>query len=209
MLETKTTPEEWAVSLRNVAWSDPAATGYLSAKMREMLAEPSWTASPSGALLESFDFIVFNGDPTFIPTLSDLATNGSAPLQRAAVVALDRLAEASPLAVMSYLNEHPGTLSDRPMFRADYFAKADLSQPAQQAQVESTSTARTSAMPKRPSLSKRSPLRPPLSRTALSPPPPRRTTAPPASKPSPRPPELDRRESLPHVEARCNRCWRG
>ena len=84
VLETKTTPEEWAVSLRNVAWSDPAATGYLAAKMREMLAEPSWTANPSGALLESFDVIVFSGDPTFIPTLAGLASNGAAPLQRAA-----------------------------------------------------------------------------------------------------------------------------
>lgn len=136
VLETKTTPDEWAVSLRNVAWSDPGATGYLAAKMREMLAEPTWTASPSGALLESFDVIVFSGDPTFIPTLSDLSRDGSPQMQRAALIALDRLSETAPLAVMTYLNNNPDTVADRPFLRADYFAKADLRQPEQQAAVE-------------------------------------------------------------------------
>jgi hypothetical protein len=138
VLEKKTTPDEWALSLRNIAWQEPAAAPYLAGKMREMLAEPSWMAAPSAGLLEAFDIIVFTGDPNFIPQLADLArgAGGLTALQRAALVALDRLAEQSPQSVMGYLNEHPGELADRPMLRADYFAKADLAQPPQQAALE-------------------------------------------------------------------------
>src|SRR4051794_3801108 len=39
VLETKTSPEEWALSMRNVAWHEPQSTAYVAGKMREMLAE--------------------------------------------------------------------------------------------------------------------------------------------------------------------------
>jgi hypothetical protein len=136
VLETKTSPEEWALSMRNVAWREPQATAYIGSKMREMLAEPAWTSAPSPGLLEAFDLIVFTGDPNFIPQLADLARGGLTDLQRAALMALDRLADSSPLAVMSYLNDHPGELADKSMLRADYYAKADLSQPPQRAALE-------------------------------------------------------------------------
>jgi hypothetical protein len=136
VLEKKTTPDEWALSLRNVAWHEPAATGYLAGKVREMLAEPAWTATPSPALLEAFDVIAYSGDPSFIPELAAMAGGALTPMQRAATMALDRLSEKSPLAVMQYLNAHPAEVSDRPLARADYFAKADLAQPAQQAALE-------------------------------------------------------------------------
>ena len=135
-LEAKTSPEEWAISLRNVAWSEPNATGFLSAKMHEMLAEPAWTAAPSAGLLEAFDVIAYAGDPGFIDQLSALARGDSSALGRAALVAMDRLSERAPLAVMEYLNANPALLGERPMLRADYFAKADLSQPAQQTAIE-------------------------------------------------------------------------
>ena len=135
-LETKTSPEEWAISLRNVAWSEPNAAGFLSAKMHEMLAEPAWTAAPSPGLLEAFDVIAYAGDPGFIDQLSSLAQGDSPALGRAALVAMDRLSERAPLAVMEYLNANPALLGERPMLRADYFAKADLSQPAQQTALE-------------------------------------------------------------------------
>jgi hypothetical protein len=136
VLETKTSPEEWALSMRNVAWHEPQATAYVGGKMREMLAEPAWNSTPSAGFLEAFDLIVFTGDPSFIPQLADLARGGLSDLQRAALMALDRMADSSPLAVMSFLNEHPNELADQPMLRADYYAKADLSQPPQRAALE-------------------------------------------------------------------------
>lgn len=137
VLEMKTSPEEWALSMRNVAWHEPQATAYVAGKIREMLAEPAWSSAPTSGFLEAFDLIVFTGDPSFIPQLADMARGGLSELQRAALVALDRMADSSPLAVMSFLNQHPDELSDKPMLRADYYAKADLSQPQQRSALES------------------------------------------------------------------------
>ncbi len=136
VLETKTSADEWALSLRNVGWQEPGARPYLAAKMREMLAEPAWTAKPSAGLLEAFDVIVFSSDPSFIPALAEMTRSPLTELQRAALVALDKLSEKSPLPVMNFLNANPGELADKPMLRADYFAKADIGQPQQQAALE-------------------------------------------------------------------------
>jgi hypothetical protein len=51
-------------------------------------------------------------------------------------VALDRLAESAPLDVMQKLNSQPQLFADYPFLRADWFAKADLREPAQRAAFE-------------------------------------------------------------------------
>lgn len=136
ILEKKESPDEWALALRNVAWAEPGARPYLAAKMRELLAYQPWMASPTAGLMEAFDVVVYSGDPGFVPELNRLASGPDGGLRQAATVALDRLAERSPLAVMHFLNSNPGAVSDRPMVRADYFAKADLRDPAQAAALE-------------------------------------------------------------------------
>ena len=136
ILKKKDSPDEWAIALRNVAWDEPKSLPFLAEKMHEMLRYEPWMATPTSGMLEAFDVAVFSRDPTFIPTLFALARGDNRPLQRAATVALDRLAETSPLAVMQYLNSHPDTIADLPFVRADYFAKADLGDLAQRGAVE-------------------------------------------------------------------------
>jgi hypothetical protein len=136
LLETKDSADEWAVALRNVAWHEPGAKPYLAGKMREMLAYQPWRARPSSGMLEAFDVIVYAQDTALVPDLAEIQRTGPRELQYAAAVALDRLAEQGPLAVMTYLNTHPTELADRPLLRADYYAKADLSEIAQRAAVE-------------------------------------------------------------------------
>ena len=136
LLESKTSADEWALALRNVAWHDPTATPYLAGKMRELLAHAPWRERPSAGMLEAFDVIVFAKDASFIPDLADAQRAGQRDLSHAAAIALDRLAEQTPLDVMNYLNTHPTTLATSPMLRADYYAKADVSQPAQRAALE-------------------------------------------------------------------------
>lgn len=136
ILAKKESPDEWAVALRNLAWDEPTSLPFLAEKMHEMFAYEPWTATPTSGLLESFDVAVFSGDASFVPTLADFARGGNTALQRAATVALDRLAENSPLAVMNYLNANPGTIADLPFVRADYFAKANLGDPEQRKAVE-------------------------------------------------------------------------
>lgn len=136
ILESKDSADEWALALRNVAWHEPGAKPYLAGKMREMLAHEPWRARPSAGMLEAFDVIVFAEDTALVPDLAAMQRTGSRELQYAAAIALDRLAEQGPLEVMTYLNTHPTELADRPLLRADYYAKADLAQIAQRAAVE-------------------------------------------------------------------------
>ncbi|HEV7402466.1 MAG TPA: hypothetical protein VGO11_06050 [Chthoniobacteraceae bacterium] len=136
ILGAKTTADEWAVSLRNVGQHEPAATPYLAGKAREMLAWQPWRSAPSGGFLESFDVPVFAADASFVPVFSELSHSETNPLKRAATVAMDRLSEANPLAVMDYLNAHPTEFADRPFLRADYYGKADLSNGQQRGAVE-------------------------------------------------------------------------
>jgi hypothetical protein len=136
ILESKDSADEWALALRNVAWHEPGAKPYLAGKMREMLAHEPWRTRPSAGMLEAFDVIVYAQDTALVPDLAQMQRSGSRELQYAAAIALDRLAEQGPLEVMTYLNTHPTELADRPLLRADYYAKADLAQIAQRAAVE-------------------------------------------------------------------------
>ena len=135
-LEKKDSADEWAIALRNVAWAEPKAAAYLAAKAREMLAHAPWRTAPTSGMLEAFDVIVFTKDASLTADLASAQSDPNEQLRHAADVALDRLAAASPLDVMSYLNAHPTTLAERPMLRADYFAKADLTQPGQKTALE-------------------------------------------------------------------------
>ena len=135
ILAEKSSADEWALSLRNLAWTDPRARPFLADKMREMLAFEPWRSKPSAGLIEALDVIVFAKDATFIPDLAELRAE-KGELAHGADIALDRLADTAPLEVLVHLNTHPTLLNDRPFLRADYFAKADLSQPAQRAQIE-------------------------------------------------------------------------
>ncbi len=135
-LATKTSPDEWALAMRNVAWADPQGSGdYLAAKARELITYTPWRQQPSGGYLEAFDVAAYSGDPTLLNDLAPLAAAAS-PVQQAALIAMDRLSATAPGKVSAYLNANPGILSDLPMVRADYMGKVDLSDPAQNAQAE-------------------------------------------------------------------------
>ena len=135
-LEKKDSADEWAIALRNVARAEPKATAYLAGKAREMLAHAPWRSAPTSGLLEAFDVIVFTKDASLTADLAEAQKDPNAQLRHAADVALDRLAAASPLEVMNYLNANPALLTERPMLRADYFAKADLAAPGQKTALE-------------------------------------------------------------------------
>ena len=136
LLDRKTSADEWAVALRNIAWSAPGDRGYLAGKMRDMIGYQPWRQQPGAGFLEALDIAVFTRDVTFVSDLGALAQSEDEALKRAAAVALDRFSEMAPLDVMTYLNEHPAEFADRPFLRADYYSKADLSQAAQRIAVE-------------------------------------------------------------------------
>ena len=136
LLDRKTSADEWAVALRNIAWSTPGDRSYLAGKMRDMLNYQPWRQQPGAGFLEAFDIVVFTRDVTFVTDLGAMVQGEDEALKRAAAVALDRFSDMAPLDVMNYLNGHPAELAAAPFIRADYYSKADLSQGAQRVAVE-------------------------------------------------------------------------
>ena len=135
-LSAMTSPDEWAVAMRNVAWSDPAGSkAFLAGKARELIDYAPWQQLHTGGYMEAFDVAAYSGDASLLSDLAPLAHEPSA-LQQAALVAMDRLSALSPDKVSSYLNSHSDLLSDLPLIRADYMGNVDLSDPAQLAQAE-------------------------------------------------------------------------
>lgn len=131
-----TAPDEWAVCLRNAAWLAPTDTAFLRERTRTMLSHEPWVAEPSRGFLEAFDLVPFTVATDLAPMLAHYLEAGGETLGRAATVALDRLAAAGPAATARTLNDDPAVLAQTPLVRADLMAKADVTQPAERAEVE-------------------------------------------------------------------------
>jgi hypothetical protein len=136
LLDRKTSADEWAIALRNIAWSTPSERAFLAGKVREMLTYQPWRQQPGAGFLEAFDLVVFTRDVTLVPDLGEMVGGEDDALRRAAAAAMDRLSEMAPLDVMTYLNANPTEFADRPFLRADYYSKADLSSAPQRQAVE-------------------------------------------------------------------------
>ncbi|MES2661272.1 MAG: hypothetical protein V4689_21815 [Verrucomicrobiota bacterium] len=128
--------DEWAVSMRNVAWFDSASSGFLQKRVDAMLNHPAWRDRPTTGMLEAFDIIVHSGALVTVPELGKLVSTPDTPLARASGVALDRLASQHALELTSLLNQQPELLSNAPQQRAGLFAHADLGVPEQRQQLE-------------------------------------------------------------------------
>jgi hypothetical protein len=139
VLGVSQSPDEWAICLRNFAANDssPEKRVFLEGKFLELLANESWKENPSTGFLEAFDVTVFLGGTNLIPALSEALRNRANPaLAHAAFLSLDRLVLQEPNAVMDALLESPALMDGRESTRAGYFARADLSDPAQRKLVE-------------------------------------------------------------------------
>jgi hypothetical protein len=103
-----------------------------------MLANGAWRGNPSDGYLEAFDVAVYTHDTALAPTFSQLiADNDNRAVAHAAYLALDRLVISDPTAVLSQLEAQPDLMQGHEMTRADYFARADTTDPQQKALLES------------------------------------------------------------------------
>jgi hypothetical protein len=134
ILENKTSPDEWAISLAIYARSDSsdAATAFLQQKAEEMALNQAWQQSPSSGFLEAFDVFVYTHDTAFVPDLSQMAANADNPaLAHAAFLALDRLVQSDPIPTLQTLLDDPDLMAGRLATQAAYFARADARDPEQ------------------------------------------------------------------------------
>lgn len=128
--------DEWAISMRNVAWLDPHSRVFLAEQTSAMLNHEEWRQTPSQGMLEAFDFIVHTGALSTVPALHSLITGDDASLARAAAVALDRMAATHALTLTTLLNQQPELFATTPLLRADLFGHADLGNPGERNQIE-------------------------------------------------------------------------
>jgi hypothetical protein len=140
ILNSKDSPDEWAVALRNLAMGDPSADGraFLQQKAGELLQYGPWQQNPSTGYLEAFDVAVYLGGASLAPTLADRVRGQDNPaVAHAAYLALDRLVINDPAALLTALEAAPELMQGREATRADYFARADVRDPQQRQVLES------------------------------------------------------------------------
>ena len=139
ILSQKTSPDEWAVALRNYArvHSSPEGRAFLQQKFDEMVRHEEWQKDPSAGFLQAFDVPVFLGGTELLPTLTELlAKKDNQAVAHAAYLSLDRLVLRDPGAVLTELQRAPELMRGREITRANYFARANLSDVQQRAVVE-------------------------------------------------------------------------
>lgn len=139
ILATPTSPDEWAISLRDYARvrTAPEDIAFVQGKLREMLANPDWLRNPSAGYLESFDALVYTHATSFTPDLTRLITNqDNRAAAHAAYLTLDRLVIQDPTTVLTQLEADPTLMQEREQTRANYFARADVQDQDQRALLE-------------------------------------------------------------------------
>jgi hypothetical protein len=139
ILDSKDSPDEWAVALRNLANGDFSDDGknLLQQKASELLHYEPWQGDPSVGYLEAFDVAVYVGGTNLLPSLSGLVSKQDNPaISHAAFLALDRLVINSPASTLTALESDPDMMQGREQTRANYFARADVRDPAQRQVLE-------------------------------------------------------------------------
>ena len=135
IFESKTSSDEWAVALRACARADTntATIEFLKSRAQEMVQYGPWRTNPSVGFLEAFDVFVYTRDAEFAPDLAGMIRDTANPaVAHAAFLALDRLTQSEPAAILQSLLENPALLEGREATRAGLFARADVRHPAQQ-----------------------------------------------------------------------------
>jgi hypothetical protein len=131
--------DEWAVALRCVAVVDVGVEGrsFLESKTAELLTNEEWQQKPSSGYLEAFDVAVHLGGTNLIPPLGNLVRKlDNQAVAHAAYLTLDRLTLSDPVGTLSLLANDPELMRGREETRANYFARADVRDPAQRRLLE-------------------------------------------------------------------------
>lgn len=140
ILSSPNSPDEWAVALRNYAAanSTPEAAIFLRTKVAELLGVARWRENPSVGYLEAFDVAVHVGGNEVTSLLGELVRLKDNPaVAHAAYLALDRLVLREGATVLAQLSSQPELMDGREATRANFFARAQVSDPKQRVVLES------------------------------------------------------------------------
>lgn len=140
VLAEKTSPDEWAISLRNVAWNDPdGSRSFIGQKSLDMIEYQPWAQNPSDGFLQAFDGLIYGHELDALNDLNKFRNTGAEnPLDRASTVAFIRMADEFPADLAATMNKTPDILGDpnNTAFRANVFSKLDITDQTQLAELE-------------------------------------------------------------------------
>lgn len=121
--------DEWAIGLRNIAWSAPDGARSVELKERFLAAlrRADWTAAPSDGFLETFDLAPFLGGEDVLAVLTEIHGDPTLrPLAWPALLAVDRMLLADRTGVLSALASNPHWMNNSGRARAGLMARADV-----------------------------------------------------------------------------------
>ncbi|MEM1222256.1 MAG: hypothetical protein AAGH40_05790 [Verrucomicrobiota bacterium] len=135
ILKQPTEPDEWAISLRNYAWANPAPASYsfLRDRVLKLIENPEWRGEPTEGYLAAFDVLVYTQSKEAVPVLLqfiDKSAEADSPTGRIALFTLDQMVVQEPEALIRILDNLPELSASSGEMIAQMVARADLSRPA-------------------------------------------------------------------------------
>ncbi len=136
LMDRQTSPDEYALSLRNLAWNDLDGDlrDELSRRFLALLKTP-WLARPSAGFLESFDIPVEVGGSAMFDSLVSLARDATAQsntaASQAAFTSLDRMIVRDRTLLTKALSSDAAWMGFAPQQRASLLSRLDITQAEQ------------------------------------------------------------------------------
>jgi hypothetical protein len=136
IMDQRTSPDEYALALRNMAWNDLDGDirDELAARFSDLLKTP-WLDQPSAGLLESFDIAVEIGGSAMFDRLVSVAREAHQKPDnsagRAAFMALDQMVVRNPEVLTAALSSDAAWMDFAPTQRASLVSRLNITDPAQ------------------------------------------------------------------------------
>ena len=136
IMDQRTSADEYALALRNMAWNDLDGDlkSELSARFMDLLKSP-WLDQPSAGFLEAFDIAVEVGGGAMVDRLVALAGEATAKsnsaASRAAFMSLDRMIVRDRALLVTAFSGDDRWMDFAPLQRASLMSRLDLMEPAQ------------------------------------------------------------------------------
>lgn len=132
-------PGEWALAMRELVRGVPLDqwSSLVRVRLREFIYDRDWSTRGSASWMEGFDVLVAAGTAEALRDLATISTESPSRSARfVAFLTADRLVMSVPAACLMTLNRDPTLFSGATGVRAGLFARADLRDPAQLAEME-------------------------------------------------------------------------
>ncbi len=137
IMDDTSSPDEYAIALRNLAWNDLEGDLHaeLATRFQQLIARDDWRRTPSAGFLEAFDAAVQLNSSTQFTVLLELAIEGAGTanpsLTRASMMALDRMTLRNPDLLTRQFSSDPSLAGIDPKLRASLLSRLDLTDSTQ------------------------------------------------------------------------------